>query len=313
MFKELNEQLIKIKEDIRAKTRLDKILSETKINLVQEKERLKKLEANLKKEEADIRKLEGLSLTGMFHQVLGSKDQKLNKEKQELLAAKLKYDQCNHSVSAIEREINYRENQIKDLGDPDTEYRSILKQKESQIISAEDKKLIQFSEKLADLNSDVKETKEAIDAGNEVLKELENVISYFKSAGNWGVADLIGGGLIITAVKHSKIDKGKAAVHRVQHLLGRFQRELSDLKISPESQLGIDVSSFQTFADYIFDGLIFDWIVQSKINKSLSNARSMKNNMEKIMNNLQNHLKIRSQQKKTSEKEKTLWLEKYKE
>ena len=151
------------------------------------------------------------------------------------------------------------------------------------------------------------------DAGNAVLSELENVISYFKSAGNWGVADLIGGGLIITAVKHSKINKAKSAVNEVQHLLGCFQRELSDLKISPESQLGIDVSSFQTFADYIFDGLIFDWIVQSKINKSLKNARSMQDNMLKIMKNLQNQLKIKSQQRHTSEKEKTLWLEKYKE
>ncbi len=313
MFKELNEQLIETKEKVRTKNRLDKTLSDAKKNLIQEKEQLKKLDAELKKEEGDVRKLEGLSLTGMFHQVLGSKDQKLNKEKQELLAAKLKYDQSKHSVSALEREIIYRENQIKDLGDPDAQYRAILKQKESQILNAEDKKLVQFSEKLADLNSDVKETKEAIDAGNEVLKELENVISYFKSAGNWGVADLFGGGLIITAVKHSKIDKGKAAVHKVQHLLGRFQRELSDLKINPESRLGIDVSSFQTFADYIFDGLIFDWIVQSKINKSLSNARSMKDNMEKIMNNLQNQLKIKSRQRQTSKEDKTLWLEKYKE
>lgn len=148
------------------------------------------------------------------------------------------------------------------------------------------------------------------DAGNAVLSELENVISYFKSAGNWGVVDLIGGGLIITAVKHSKINKAKTAVNEVQHLLGRFQRELADLKISPESQLGIDVSSFQTFADYIFDGLIFDWIVQSKINKSLNNARGMKDNMSTIMKNLQNQLKVKSLQRRASEKEKTNWLEK---
>jgi len=313
MFKELNKQLIEIKEKLRAKNKLENALSEAKTNLIQEKDRFRKLEAELKKEEADVKRLEGLSLTGMFHQVLGSKDQKINKEKQEFLAAKLKYDQSKHSVSALEREITYREKQIRDLGDPDAQYKSILEQKESQIIDAEDKKLVQFSEKLADLNSDVKELKEAVDAGNAVLSELENVISYFKSAGNWGAVDLIGGGLIITAVKHSKINKAKTAVNEVQHLLGRFKRELSDLKISPESQLGIDVSSFQTFADYIFDGLIFDWIVQSKINKSLNNARSMKENMSTIMKNLQNQIKIKSFQRHTSEKEKTLWLEKFKE
>jgi hypothetical protein len=313
MFEELNKQLIETKEKLRAKNRLESTLSEAKINLIQEKERLNILEAELKKEEADVRKLEGLSLTGMFHQVLGSKDQKLNTEKQEFLAAKLKYDQGKHSVSALEREITYREKQIKDLGDPDAQYRAILEQKESQIIDADDKKLIQFSEKQADLNSDVKELDEAVHAGNSVLNELENVISYFKSAGNWGLVDMIGGGLIITAVKHSKINKAKAAVNEVQHLLGRFQRELADLKISPESQLGIDVSSFQTFADYIFDGLIFDWIVQSKINKSMNNACDMKDNMEKIIDDLESQLKVKSQQQHKNEKEKTFWLEKYKE
>lgn len=313
MFKELNEQLIEIKEKLRAKNRMENTLSEAKKNLILEKERLEWLEAELQKEEADVRKLEGLSLTGMFHQVLGNKDQKLNREKQEVLAAKLKYDQSKHSVSALEREITFREKQIKELGNPEAQYRSILEQKESQILEAEVNKLVQFSDKLAGLNSDVNELNEAVDAGNAVLEELENVISYFNSAGNWGIVDLIGGGLIITAVKHSKIDKAKDAVNEVQHLLGRFQRELSDLNISPESQLGIEVSSFQTFADYIFDGLIFDWVVQSKINKSLNNALSMKDHMQNIMNDLYSQLKIRSQQQRAADKEKTLWLEKFEE
>ncbi|MCJ7582784.1 MAG: hypothetical protein MUP98_19885 [Candidatus Aminicenantes bacterium] len=313
MIEQLNKQLIEIKEILRTKNRLENLLCSARENLTREKDRLKNLGAKLKKEETDVRKLEGLSLTGLFHHVLGTKDQQLNREKQEFLATKLKYDQGKHSVSALEREITYREKQINDLGDPEAQYRSILEQKEKHIPKNKVKGLIMFSEKQADLNSEVKEIKEAVDAGNSVLNELQNVISYFKSAGNWGVVDLIGGGLIITAIKHSKIDKARAAVHEVQDLLGRFQRELSDLQISPESQLGIDVSSFQTFADYIFDGLIFDWIVQSKINKSLNNAYAMEDNMQNIVDNLQSHLKLKIQQRQDSEKEKTLWLEKYKD
>ena len=309
MSKGLDEQLLEAKEKLREKNRIEKALSEAKTKLLQEKERFKRLESILRKEKSDVQKLEGLSLTNMFYQVLGSKDQKLNKEKQELIAAKLKYDQCEHSISALEREIVYREKQKKDLGDPDAQYSAILAQKESIILESEGEKLTQFSEKLANLNSETKELKEAIDAGKAVLNRLEKVIAYFKSAGNWGVADLIGGGLIITAVKHSKIDKAKAEVHEVQHLLGRFQRELSDLRFSPESKLGIEVSSFQTFADYIFDGLIFDWIVQSKINKSLTNARNMKDKMQKILDNLQNQLKIKHSQRRATAKEKANWLE----
>lgn len=310
MFEELNRQLIEIKEKLRTKQRLESQIGQAKEKLNEERGKLDKLSAVLKKEEADVRKLEGLSLTAMFHQALGSKDQKLNKEKQEFLVVQLKYDQCQHSVISLEREISYRERQIKELGDPDTQYAFILKQKESLILEGENKQLAQISEKLAGLNSDIKEFKEAITAGKAVLDKVETVISQFKSAGNWGVADLIGGGIIVTAVKHSKIDKAKAAVHDVQHLLGRFQRELSDLQISPGSQLAVEISSFQTFADYIFDGLIFDWVVQSKIKRSLDNASDMKGKMLKIMSDLEIQFKISQKRKKETEASRQTLIEK---
>jgi len=310
MFEKLNNQLLEIKEKIRIKQRLESQIGQAKEKLSEERAKLGKLSAVLKKEEADVQKLEGLSLTAMFNQILGSKDQKLNKEKQEFLAAKLKYDQCQHSVISLEREISYRERQIEELGDPDTQYAFILKQKESLILEGENKQLAQISELLAGLNSDIKELKEAITAGKTVLDKVETVISQFKSAGNWGVADLIGGGIIVTAVKHSKIDKAKAAVHDVQHLLGRFQRELSDLQVSPGSRLAVEISSFQTFADYIFDGLIFDWVVQSKIKKSLDKALDMKTKMLKIIDNLQIQLKIRQQKKRKAEAARKNLIEK---
>lgn len=310
MFENLNSELIEIKEKLRTKQRLESQIGQAKEKLNEERGKLDKLSAVLKKEEADVRKLEGLSLTAMFHQALGSKDQKLNKEKQEFLVVQLKYDQCQHSVISLEREISYRERQIKELGDPDTQYAFILKQKESLILEGENKQLAQISEKLAGLNSDIKEFKEAITAGKAVLDKVETVISQFKSAGNWGVADLIGGGIIVTAVKHSKIDKAKAAVHDVQHLLGRFQRELSDLQISPGSQLAVEISSFQTFADYIFDGLIFDWVVQSKIKRSLDNASDMKGKMLKIMSDLEIQFKISQKRKKETEASRQTLIEK---
>ena len=310
MFENLNSELIEIKEKLRTKQRLESQIGQAKEKLNEERGKLDKLSAVLKKEEADVRKLEGLSLTAMFHQALGSKDQKLNKEKQEFLVVQLKYDQCQHSVISLEREISYRERQIKELGDPDTQYAFILKQKESLILEGENKQLAQISEKLAGLNSDIKEFKEAITAGKAVLDKVETVISQFKSAGNWGVADLIGGGIIVTAVKHSKIDKAKAAVHDVQHLLGRFQRELSDLQKSPGSQLAVEISSFQTFADYIFDGLIFDWVVQSKIKRSLDNASDMKGKMLKIMSDLEIQFKISQKRKKETEASRQTLIEK---
>jgi hypothetical protein len=37
--------------------------------------------------------------------------------------------------------------------------------------------------------------------------------------------------------------------------------------------LSIEIGALESFADIFFDGLIFDWVVQSQINASLDEAR----------------------------------------
>jgi hypothetical protein len=170
------------------------------------------------------------------------------------------------------------------LGDPETAYARALEEKGARIDGAAE---------LAGLNADVKEIGEAVAAGDTVIAGLNDVIAYFKSAGNWGIVDLVGGGIIVTAVKHSKIDKAQAAIHEVQSRLGRFRRELEDVRTRPAVPLSVDITSFEKFADFIFDGLIFDWIVQSKIKRSLDAAMDMKTRMEAVVGDLRRSLESR--------------------
>lgn len=148
--------------------------------------------------------------------VLGSKEQQLETERQEYLAAKLRYDKCAYAVSAMEREIADLQHQLAQLGNLASQYQSILDRKEKLILEANDentKRLLRLSEQLADAQSDLKELDEAINAGNETLDSLEKVISSLKSASNWGTWDLLGGGMIATAIKHSRIDEARMSVH----------------------------------------------------------------------------------------------------
>jgi len=288
-----DDVIIEARERIRAKQKLESSVRKARQSLASEKTRSAELGAVLKKEEADVRKLEGLSLTAMFNQFLGKKEDHLNKERQEVLTAKLKYDQSAHEVASLERDIADMEGRLAAIGDPEAEYARALEQKEVRIKGADRADLVRLTERIAEVNSDIKEIGEAVAAGDEVLAGLDSVIAYFKSAGNWGIVDLIGGGLIITAVKHSKIDRAKAAIHEVQTRLGRFRRELADLRTAPEAPLGVEISSFEKFADYLFDGLIFDWIVQSKISRSLDAARKMHARMAALVADLRRRLDSR--------------------
>lgn len=301
--------LMELREKLRTKRKLEGSLQEARKSLAAERARLKDLNALLVKEEADVRKLEGLSLTAMFHQLLGSKEDRLDKEKQEAIAARLKHDQCAYEISSLEREIGRLEAAIAALGDAEAGYDRALEEKASRTGGAPRAGLVRLTERLADLNADTKEIGEAVTAGNDVLAGLDAVISDFKSASNWGIADLVGGGIIITAIKHSRIDRAKAGISEVQSRIGRFQRELADLKTGPDSPRRIEISSFEKFADFLFDGLIFDWIVQSKIQRSLTAAREMRAKVEGIVENLRRDLAGRQKTREETERARQALIE----
>ena len=165
------------------------------------------------------------------------------------------------------------------------------------IAEAQDEKtegLLRFSEELAEAQSDLKELEEAISAGEAVGEGLERVLKSLKSAKGWGTFDMVGGGIIATAIKHSKIDEAWNSAHQVQQLLRSFQRELGD--VGARAELTVDIGSFSKFADYFFDGLIADWVVQSRIKSSLENTVQAQKGVQDIINRLKQS-KIKVQEK----------------
>ena len=108
-----------------------------------------------------------------------------------------------------------------------------------------------------------KEIQEAIQAANHALACLSQADAYLQSAKNWGLFDMLGGGALTTFFKHSKMDDARYEMERAKRALQGFRKELADVEQS--LHLSLEIGDFLTFADYFFDGLIADWLVQSKI------------------------------------------------
>ncbi len=111
-----------------------------------------------------------------------------------------------------------------------------------------------------------KERLEAVSAGQRALDSLNLAKNELNSAKNWGIVDLIGGGFLSTLCKRSKMDQAQSYMDDAKSDLKRFQKELSD--ITDESNLNVQTGDFFTFADYFFDGLAVDWLVQDRINQA---------------------------------------------
>lgn len=294
MYEKLNEQLIEIKENIQMKDKLSKMLECLKLEIKNKKIDLQLLEQSLMQEEGDIKKLEGLSIASIFYSVLGNKTERINKEKKEFLEAKLKYEDCKYQILHLKQEEENTKNKLKAIGMPEYDYEILLKKIEELIIHIDMEKaakLTELSDIQAELNHNIKEVQEAINAGDDVLSALNGMISSLKSAEGWGTWDMLGGGTIATMVKHSKIDEAKDAASEVQCCLNSFNRELADVSQISSVNLDINISGFETFADYFFDGLISDWMVQSKIENSLSNTEEKQRTVENIIYKLQSELK----------------------
>ena len=129
------------------------------------------------------------------------------------------------------------------------------------------------------------EMNEAIIAGKKSLNAMRCAREALNSAGNWGIADLLGGGFIVDMVKHSKLESAQEKLEEARCQLEIFRCELKDVDLPYNFTIQID--NFLTFADFFFDGLIADWLVQSKINEAKDELNYAIERVEEMVQNLQ--------------------------
>jgi hypothetical protein len=288
MLGELSTRLVKIIEQKRLKSKLKQDLQALETELGDTSARFADLSAQLEKENVDVKKLEGMSLTALFHWALGSREEQLEKERQELLSAQLRYGQTKRQLELLQDEKRSLSARLDELAGVEAEYQALLSEKEGLLRQSEQavaRELIAFSEQIAHLSAERRELSEATAAGKESLLGLEQVIESLESAGNWGTWDMIGGGLISTAIKHSRIDEARKGIEAVEAKMSQFKRELADVR--KHIDLQIDISELAYFADLFFDGLITDWIVQSRIEDSRRQAEAAKDTIARALRELE--------------------------
>lgn len=133
-----------------------------------------------------------------------------------------------------------------------------------------------------------KEVREALHAGEQALMSLQEAQRYLNSAGNWGIVDILGGGLITDLIKHSKMNNAQQCMETAKRDLRQFQQELDDVD---EYLPNINVGDFLTFADFFFDGFITDIFVQSRISDSKKQVAEAIFQVESIVNRLKAELR----------------------
>lgn len=110
------------------------------------------------------------------------------------------------------------------------------------------------------------EIREAIGAGARALSSLRAAQEKLESARKWGIVDLLGGGFVSDMFKRSRMNEAAEYMETAKRDLQRFQKELGDVQIPLELQM--EVGTFLSFADFFFDGLVADYLVQTRIKEA---------------------------------------------
>lgn len=288
MNSKLDEQMQKARQDIARFDKIEAMQSELYSERTVLEQKAAELKAVLVKENLDVNRLEEKSLSSLFYAMLGNREEKIDKERGEALAAKLKYDQAEIDLEDIKFRMEKLISERRELENSRAEYDRLFELKINELLrenSDNAHKILEFTEKIGFLKSRINEVFEAASVGNQVLGSLDDAAGRLDSAAGWGTFDLLGGGFIANVAKHSYIDEARAKMEEAQMLLRSFRTELADIKIGAD--IGIETGGFAMFADFFFDGLIADWYMQSRINQSMENIHSVMQRVSDVVGRLE--------------------------
>jgi len=299
-----DEQLQQLQEQIARSKQLEAKVNELRGQKASIAARVDELGALARQEQSQVDRLEGRSLAAFFYYVVGKKEEKLDQERKEAYAFRVKYDVAARELAGVKEDLDRCESELFSLRGCESRYEALLKEKAAAIKAAggaggED--ILQLEERIAFLESQKKELREAIAAGKAAHETAQQVLSSLDSAEGWGTWDLMGGGLISDIAKHSHLDDAQSSIERLQSQLRRFKTELADVTIQADMRVNVD--GFLRFADYFFDGLFADWTVLDRINRSQGQVQQTKWKIEEVLARL-NHMTASAQREQKQLKSK---------
>ncbi|KIL51520.1 hypothetical protein KP77_10320 [Jeotgalibacillus alimentarius] len=291
MEKTLERKQLDLRKKLDEKRKLEKRLVNVRSQLVEHEQKKKELEQSLSEEQLDLHKMDRFSLVNVVRKWKGTHEELREKEYDEAAKAELKLNEHEKMLKDLKGDKTELEHALSAYTTVEDDWESFLKEKERWIKQNDGETAQEINLHLdhyADLGALLTEIDEAIYAGRSAESALETALSKLRSAHGMSTWDtFLGGGMIVTAMKHSDLDQSQDALHRAQRNLRKFESELKDVKEGSAETMNVERGSFITFADYFLDDIFSEWTIHSRINESISKVEDTKYKVARAVGNLQ--------------------------
>lgn len=242
-------------------------------------------------EKNDVEKLDQTNLKSLYYRFSGKMEEKRALEQAEAEAAESEYTVQKRKLTELEREIENLRQDMSALHGCEQRYQQLLAEKTDAILRSampEAAQIREIDRKTAVLTNQADEIREAVSAGQKAMRTADAVWEKLDGADGWATWDLFGGGMISDLAKYSNMDAAQSLTLQLQADLQRFQTELSDVKVTLDTNVNVD--GFLRFADYFFDGIIADWAVKDRIGRSKEQLQRTRSEIGQALRGLENML-----------------------
>jgi len=287
----MRDELALLGAQLTYKKRLEAMLKELRTQEQPLAAKVARLEARMVEERKDVDRLEGRSLAAFVYYALGKKEERLDIERREYYAARVKYDAAARELEAIRQDIEATEEDLQDLQDCESRYTTALEQKRLAIEQSglpEAEEILKKGRSLNQLRCQEQELDEALAAGNAALLAADNVADSLRSAVDWSTLDLLGGGRFTDTTKQEKLDEAQKNIEELQVHLQKFNKELSDVPMRANLQAQID--SMLRFAEAFFDNILADTDIFDRVRQANFQLDHTRNQILGILRQLQTKL-----------------------
>lgn len=292
MKKDIYDKQIELSTIRNEKNRVKRRLEGAELKLQESREIRNRLHKQLTKEQQDVVKLGKFSIMNKINEWTGKWDEQMEKEMAEVAEAELRYNEAEKNVIDLEAEVKRLRTEMQNPAFTyiDEDWADFLQEKETWIRrydSDANSLLHKIADERVTIRSILREVTEAEESGRIAIRALDLALDRLSSAEGMSMWDtFLGGGLIVSALKYSEIDKSDDHIHRAERALRHFETELMDVQDVTAESLIVNKRDIFTFTDIFFDNIFSDFMVHSRISDTKSKLNSVLSEVRRVLDQL---------------------------
>lgn len=207
-------------------------------------QKLAALKSALDKEEQDVSRLENSGIAAMFYTVLGTRRERIIKEREEALAAQLKHDQAVSELEDMRRRLEALAAELKTLDGCEAYYARLFEEKKQRLIAEHSKvgcRIVTLSEEISKKKANKEDLRDTVHAGELVLVSLNAALEYLRKAERWKWNQIFGH--IPEMMLDDRLCSAVSYISRAQNEMDDFKRKLK--LVNYEDDLSEQLTDFR--------------------------------------------------------------------